>query len=485
MDDFDKEREDLLAKFRESLRNPDSNAFFSENDLAEIFDYAGDNDNDFLRLEALRIGDRYFPDSKLLADRRAILYSEILSYEDMQEYLDVDDATDSLQSSLIKNIIHLASSEQDSETVRSFIESTIKATSDLEDEEIIKLVGLAAMKGCLDWVIKNLGLIKKHVSNHSILLYEVGYRAADLKMYDEASEVLEQLVEALPYTAEYWRKLAEVQSLSTKYQNMASESLEMALAIEPDNDEALLERARTVDDENIESIDILENIAKRLPDDDEPFDHLVSLYIKYDQTKRAIKFIAERLTGGVKDLPTIVALIHFDAEHYYHKIVEYIMEYPDTVCNQELWMGIVDQLATFGSTEAALMVIDCLKQQEQFEYNDQVKLIEAELNFILEDYVGAINILMTGNPAEYKCVASVPVMIAVSLLKTGNAPTAALFTKELKKDCSMFWLDGVSTWRLTGKIAQYGVSAILKDISRKTSGVKGISFDPESYNPFK
>jgi hypothetical protein len=70
-------------------------------------------------------------------------------------------------------------------------------------------------------------------------------------------------------------------------------------------------------------------------------------------------------------------------------------------------------------------------------------------------------------------------------LKTGNAPTAALFTKELKKDCSMFWLDGVSTWRLTGKIAQYGVSAILKDISRKTSGVKGISFDPESYNPFK
>ena len=70
----DNPRDELYRRFLKSLKEPASERFFDEDELVEVFDYAGDIANDYARYEALFIGARLYPDSQALAERRALLY---------------------------------------------------------------------------------------------------------------------------------------------------------------------------------------------------------------------------------------------------------------------------------------------------------------------------------------------------------------------------------------------------------------------------
>ncbi len=67
-------RDELCRRFRSDLAQPESQRFYSEDDLIDIFDYAGDIADDYLRMEALLLGSRLYPDSLELRERRAIFY---------------------------------------------------------------------------------------------------------------------------------------------------------------------------------------------------------------------------------------------------------------------------------------------------------------------------------------------------------------------------------------------------------------------------
>ncbi len=69
------DRRDLYEEFEsEVVRRGNTEAFFDENDLVEIFDYASDYDNYIVKMEVLLYGAIHYPKSEALATRRAWLY---------------------------------------------------------------------------------------------------------------------------------------------------------------------------------------------------------------------------------------------------------------------------------------------------------------------------------------------------------------------------------------------------------------------------
>lgn len=74
MSDDENPREELYQRFRESLRRPVSERFFDEDELVEVYDYAGDLNDDYVQMEVLFCGARLYPESQALSERRALLY---------------------------------------------------------------------------------------------------------------------------------------------------------------------------------------------------------------------------------------------------------------------------------------------------------------------------------------------------------------------------------------------------------------------------
>ena len=85
--------EELTRRFRADLARPVGERFYSEDDLIDIFDYAGDIADDYLRMEALLLGARLSPDSVELTERRAIFYL-YLDRRAFKAYLEDNPAVD-------------------------------------------------------------------------------------------------------------------------------------------------------------------------------------------------------------------------------------------------------------------------------------------------------------------------------------------------------------------------------------------------------
>ncbi|MDE5650739.1 MAG: hypothetical protein K2I35_07000, partial [Duncaniella sp.] len=74
--DEDNDRQNLYDEFEsEVVRHGNQEAYFDENDLIEIFDYASDLDNNIVKMEVLIYGAVHYPRSEALATRRAWFYS--------------------------------------------------------------------------------------------------------------------------------------------------------------------------------------------------------------------------------------------------------------------------------------------------------------------------------------------------------------------------------------------------------------------------
>ena len=66
MDDYRDQHIKMLSRFIAALAKGGDDCWFDEDELVQIFDYAGDTGNDYVRAEVLMWGARYFPDSKIL-----------------------------------------------------------------------------------------------------------------------------------------------------------------------------------------------------------------------------------------------------------------------------------------------------------------------------------------------------------------------------------------------------------------------------------
>ena len=262
MEEFDNERQILFNRFRTSLSDRAEQYFFDEDDIVEIFDYSGDLGNDFIRAEALMYGARYFPDSDRLRQRRALFYSDIFETGSVTDIEEVYGEDPGLLGQL--SIIRMKSWPK--ERAREQLSRLLDEAESMDDEEIIRFVGVADEYGLLEWIDEIMPQLEQKTSNRAALIYEMAYSYQQANP-DRAAQLLEQLVELKPYVADYWQMLAGAQLNSTLYTDKVNESLDMALALDPDNKEAWLLKARIIgmSDNPSEYHELMSEIYERMP----------------------------------------------------------------------------------------------------------------------------------------------------------------------------------------------------------------------------
>ena len=148
------ERLKLYERFRDSLaKGGDSDAeFFDADDLLIIIDQAVDLDDEYVEIEAIMRGYRFFPDNEELRARRAFLYFD----------LNLDRGVENIQAALspdspMKKILSLRSKEGsiDPDTAKRVLDSIVVDGRKFDDETIIQLVDCASACECYDWLKAN------------------------------------------------------------------------------------------------------------------------------------------------------------------------------------------------------------------------------------------------------------------------------------------------------------------------------------------
>ena len=240
MEDFSAENNRLIERFKNALQGSQADSWFDEDELIDIFDYAGDCGNDYLRAEALMWAARYFPDSVTLNERRAVFYADLLGDEAVREH-----ARSIKHPSLLTEILSIKATVHDSEGALAQLERIFRENERIDDEETIQLVNFAADTHNLRWISDHLREIKKRVIYLPALLFELADAAIEKEEYEIARGALEELVNEMPFNADYWSRLSSSQ-LRLGRHSEALESAEMALAIDPDNIDAIKSKAEVL-----------------------------------------------------------------------------------------------------------------------------------------------------------------------------------------------------------------------------------------------
>ena len=291
----DNPRDELYRRFLKSLKEPASERFFDEDELVEVFDYAGDIANDYARYEALFIGARLYPDSQALAERRALLY---LDLEDADKDLKDGSAAAFVAdrpeaSSLIFDIVRLEASHPDNG--EAALEYLMAQYGKFSDEEIIRFVDLAFDLGCYQWVIDNMAELRKKVSFLPALLYEVMQEADEQGDDKTLAALAEELIESEPFALAYWVMLFKAQARLGQEEE-AKQTFDTAKALASDNAAGMLALADAVYTLapylQREAIDMLELAKSENPDEFAYADCRCALLVQAGASEKAVEEVS-------------------------------------------------------------------------------------------------------------------------------------------------------------------------------------------------
>lgn len=295
----DNPREELYDRFRKSLSQPVSDRYFDEDELVEIYDYAGDISDDYVQLEALFCGARLYPQSVVLAERRALMYLDT-SVDDSDEPTPAAGAFLADNPEIQTPIFEIARLEvnRPSDPVPA-LEFLLSQYNSFSDEEIIRFVDLAFDLDCYDWVITNLPRLRQKVSFQPALVYEVLQEADETGDNDTVISLSEELIEHEPFAVGYWVTLFKGQARAGK-QEEARSTFDYAKALGTDNPDALLVLTDTVYNFapylNNEALEIVDRLIEETPDE-----------FMYVDCKCALLARMGSVTGAVDILKTYLA----------------------------------------------------------------------------------------------------------------------------------------------------------------------------------
>lgn len=238
MDETENSRQALFDRFVESLSRPVAERFFDEDELVEIFDYAGDLADDYVRLEVLMCAFRLYPESDALAARRAVFYKDFDgegSDSCLARYL----ADNGGASSTLWNLARLSALAPGSPEAVDGLDYMLAQTEVLADEEAIQLVKLADELDCYSWLKTNLDMLVKRVSYPPALLYETVRVADKNDDHDLAASILEGLIEKEPFSGIYWALMFRAQARRDR-RDEARSAFDYAKALAESDEQALL-----------------------------------------------------------------------------------------------------------------------------------------------------------------------------------------------------------------------------------------------------
>ena len=163
-------------------------AYFDEDDIIEIYDYANDMNDDFIKLEALFYGARMFPASEALRTRRDYLYY----------YLGNDGAVRLLlerrkSQTTLSRLLALRARTDRKRSAVDELDAILRESEAFDDEEIIQFVTEAAAPETVGWLFDNIDRLKEKCSYLPTLYYELAGAAEDNGDYPRAIAMAEEL----------------------------------------------------------------------------------------------------------------------------------------------------------------------------------------------------------------------------------------------------------------------------------------------------
>lgn len=231
MDERD-ERQELTDRFRREIRDGHDNAFFTEGELVEIYDYANDNDDDYIMSEVLFHAASHYPDSEALTVRRA--YNCYYSGMDTSVVLSIlkHVSADNLLARMLS--LRIKEAVGDKQQVSEELDSILASVEKFEDEEIIQLVDLASDLDCYEWLTANHRRILDKVTYVPTYLYELGEVFYEKGDFDNSIKYLEELTNIDPFNPSFWNRLTDAYGMKGDFEK-ALQSVEFSLAVKPDS----------------------------------------------------------------------------------------------------------------------------------------------------------------------------------------------------------------------------------------------------------
>lgn len=444
-------RDELCRRFRSDLAQPESQRFYSEDDLIDIFDYAGDIADDYLRLEALLLGARLYPDSLELRERRAIFYL----YLDQNAFKAFIDDNPSMDSPLWQ-ILSLNLLRPGEPNAPKILQSFIDNAGELTDEEVIQFVQLAGSVGQTDWLLANLDSLRRHVTYLPTLLYEAAAQAEDIGRYEQAAGLVAELTDIEPYNADYWTMHATLNVMMGRQADAAAD-IDYALAIDPSNIEA--RRAKLgilTDDVHTAEFDALvDSILADSPDDAD----VALMALEQTSDPARMRAVLGKIKGHVK---WTYALASKAAQAGFEGLEEVLGELADDgLTDPEEWKNIAG--AAFDARRypevSTLIKVYRLRTGSELDcalYLYQMLYRSKSYDMVLQMYMASgdtMNLTEDGN--SFKATA----MFIMAMLRLGMEETAREFCVKLGDE-----LDKIKS--LPGdELGRFALSSFIADVA--------------------
>lgn len=271
--EFSDHRDELCQRFRESLTRPLSERFYEEDELIDLFDYAGDLADDYLRLEVLLSGARLYPDSEPLRLRRAIFYGSFEGDAEAKFFQDNEG------HGPLWDILAARYDQATHENPDRVLDDLLTRYAEFDDEEIIQFIQLAVSFNRYQWLIDHMPALEAHTDFPLTLYYEMAVVSEEAGNYDNAIRMLERLTEDDPSNAEQWFMLAKAYEREQRFDE-ALNAVEFALALQPVSKQMRLFRAGLfyrLERDLPRALSELEALATENPDDAEVADLLCNV----------------------------------------------------------------------------------------------------------------------------------------------------------------------------------------------------------------
>ncbi len=192
----DDSRRELYDRFRSELATNRSSLYFDEEELVELYDYASDLRDRYTALEVLFCGERLYPSSVALAERKVLFY---LAIDDEAAVAALETLPD---DSVIKRLTALRVARTGPEEARRELDSLLATKAELNDEEIIQICDTAEELGLYSWLIDNRSKIAALTDYPPTFLYEL-CQIAQSQDPDEALKILEELTMMEPFSIDF------------------------------------------------------------------------------------------------------------------------------------------------------------------------------------------------------------------------------------------------------------------------------------------
>lgn len=407
---MDNQLEKIYNKFRKELADNDISIYYDEGDLADIFDYAGDVHDDYIRLEVLLLGNRLFPDSEIMLERRAIWLAN-LGNEPLRQF--IFDHPNSNPSVMWEILRIRANAPFPAEEAINELESLLERFRLSDDETIIQFVALVRHLEQEQWLISNLDHVRDRCDYPPTLLFEIARMAYNRPQSTSALQLLEELTELDPFNTDYWGLMAELQSNCEQYEESLS-SLEYAKALEPDDIELL----------TIEGYDYLK--LNRLDEAIATFEHVLSIDSEYFIAKRNL-LEAYKMKGEKGKCADLVRQLFRADPSDTSLLCEMLLSFPNEIddtlshfysnaeAEENEVIVHVSELCRTGNDVVALKYMRWYNKS--FSLSTQGKLIFIELMYHNKCYAEAYNYLIDNIKSPVLSPNELPVIaVIVSIL---------------------------------------------------------------------